>query len=136
MSAMAELAGLLQYIYNTISGNVIPYGIQVAYVTVIPVSQMIIPLGFVIYFYSFNKKSQQSIFHGVKIQRMCSCCCLRRKGTNAYVTIAQSQVATAPRSTRIEPPSETYFNVSYTGGFTNITSKITQEDTGYGSIAT
>ena len=144
ISAMIELLGLIQYVYIAESGYDIPYGFLAVYDAAIPVSQMIIPLGFIIYFYSFNKKHLFTL-HGDKVKRICASCCICVKGRKSYARFAQSQpdstlaegkFATAPPSSRIEPRSETYFNIPYTGEFTSVMSLVSQEDTGYGSVAT
>ena len=138
VSAVVELIGLLQYIYNRLSGNHVPYAIQVIYEGAIPISQMVISLGFITYFYSLKKFKCVNIKRrGQRWRRVCFCCLGNRRATSPYILPTNTNgPATAPESTRQEPPSESYFDVPYTGGFTSITDPLVSKgDTGYGSVA-
>ena len=138
ISAFLELIGLMQFLYNTLSGNSLPYGVQVTYEGVVPISQMIIPLGFITYFYSLKKfKCVNFKCKGQRWRKVCLCCLGNRRATSPYILPTNTNgPATAPESTRQEPPSESYFDVPYTGEFTSITDPlISKGDTGYGSIA-
>ena len=131
-SALIEVLGLVQFIYNTISGKHLPFGVSVVYEGAIPFSQMIIPLGFLVY--SLKKVKCR------KKPKCCLCCAGGRKKRSVRFQNDQVQTTvvqvTAPASTRVEAPSDTYFNVPYTGEFTSVTDPlISNRDTGYGSVA-
>ena len=50
ISALIEIFGVIQFLYNTVSGKQLPFEILVIYAGAIPLSQMLIPLGFTITF--------------------------------------------------------------------------------------
>ena len=131
-SALIEVLGLVQFIYNTLSGKELSFGVSVVYEGAIPFSQMIIPLGFLVY--SLKKVKCR------KKPKSCLCCARGRKKRSVRFQNDQVQTTvvqvTAPASTRVEAPSDTYFNVPYTGEFTSVTDPlISNRDTGYGSVA-
>jgi hypothetical protein len=81
------------------------------------ISFLLFPLGFLLCFYPVTAM-------------LSKCCCnkgFRRENTAhshdkkpAHSTLGP----TVPRSTRVSPPSNTFFNVSYTNGFTHISTEI------------
>ena len=138
VSAVVELIVLLQYIYNTLSGNDVPYAIRVINEGAVPISQMVISLGFITYFYSLKKfKCVNFKCKGQRWRKVCLCCLGNRRATPPPNQLTNTnRPATAPESTRQEPPSETFFVVPYTGEFTSIADPLVSNgDIGYGSVA-
>ena len=111
------------------------------------ISFLVFPLGFLLCFYSVRAM--------LSMQCKCSSCCSqiwslkifqrKRNITHPYYNgerPAPSTLApTAPKSTRVSQPSNTFFNVPYTDGFTHINTETEPSlhaqptDTGYGSIS-
>ena len=106
ISALIQAFGLVQHFYNTVSGEQIPFEVSVIYDGAIPFSQMIIPLGFLFYSYS--------------VRKCCTHCRCKRTNSRHYYLCNSSLTGQAPPSTRVEPPSDTYFETPYTGEFTSI----------------
>ena len=104
-----------------------------------PVSLLFFPIAFLICFYSLRKvcKACTDKWNGYGI------CCF----TKIYRPIHHqkhvrfqhtTQAPTYPESTRISPPSSTFFQVPYTNDFTRISTARTADshaDTGYNSIS-
>ena len=107
-----------------------------------PFGMLLFPIAFVISFYPVQKLCGcKRCAKALK----CSNCC-KKKTSNKHTTPHRKQPAfstcntapTVPESTRESLPSHTFFEVPYTGGFTNIRSDTTPlvtdtADTGYGS---
>ena len=80
------------------------------------ISFLLFPLGFLLCFYSVR----------AMLSKCCRFCCFQgfqRENTahSHRKKPARSTLGpTVPRSTRVSPPSNTFFNVSYTNGFTHI----------------
>lgn len=112
------------------------------------ISFLVFPLGFLLCFYSIRAM--------LPMQCKCGSCCShiiwplkifqRKRITHSYYVRrpALSTLApTAQKSTRVSQPSNTFFNVPYTDGFTHINTELEAElavhgqatDTGYGSIS-
>ena len=90
-------------IYSAVTKWTEFYGMWLFYGAAIPLSHLIIPLGF---FGSFYFKHFRNMF------------CKKRGGTQVRVRVEED--ATAPKSERQVTPSSTYFSVPYTNGFTTI----------------
>ena len=112
-----------------------------------PISLMLFPIAFIFNFYPMNK-----LFPSPLSLRVLKCCKLRQGRQNArnkhHVQFQQQptcctyNVPTIPESSRVSPPSSTYFKVPYTNDFTHITTENTvlvqdgqSRDTGYGSVS-
>lgn len=93
-------------IYSDVTGRNPPVIVLVVHGAIIPLCHLIIPFGFLgsYYFSHFKKK-----------------CCKRRFRRAHYENLAwRDPNKTAPLSERRSAPSSTYFNVSYTNGFTSV----------------
>lgn len=126
VSALIELVGLLTYIHTAIvqrdSTEVVKKLLEVDYV-VLPVTLVITPAGFMVYLYSLQKFSWDSIKRASREWAWCCICCKRIKvllPRKAELAAEGDEDATAPESNRVSAPSDTYFVVPYTDGFTTI----------------
>ena len=141
ISALIETVGLLISVYWIITSKGVPFWFLVLYNGAIPFSQFVVPLGFLAYLYSNKKFQWKNIKKAIaywKLRLMCCNCSCCVEKTNHYQHFPQGvDQATAPASTRVSAPSETFFKVEYTGGFTSISRPVvsSKNDTGYGSIA-
>lgn len=146
ISALIETVGLLISVYGIVTGNGLPLWFLVVYNGAIPFSQFVVPLGFLAYLYSNKKFQRRNIKKAIANWKMSlktrNCLCYMNKTSNTenfrYHQFPQAvDQATAPPSTRISLPSESYFKVEYTGGFTSISRPVISsvKDTDYGSIA-
>ena len=111
------------------------------------ISFLLFPLGFLLCFYSMKAMLPMCC----TCSPCCSCICslksfqsLRNHIAHSYYTerpALSTLLPTAPKSTRVSQPSNTFFNVPYTDGFTHITTQAEPSlygqttDTGYGSIS-
>ena len=130
VSALIELVGLLTYIHTAITSDNVTEAVkkllEIDYV-VLPITLVITPTGFMVYLYSLQTFSLDSIKKAAREWRWCCSCCQMiraKRAMKARVTAAQvDEDATAPESNRVSAPSATYFNsvVPYTDGFTTIT---------------
>lgn len=111
------------------------------------ISFLVFPLGFLLCFYSIRAM--------LPMKCKCGSCCShiwplkifkRNRITRSYyvgrpAAALTTLVPTAQKSTRISQPSNTFFNVPYTDGFTHINTEAEPSvhgqttDTGYGSIS-
>ena len=144
VSALIETVGLFIGIYyGTITKKRFPFWFLAVYNGAIPFSQFIVPLGFMTYLYSNKKFQWRNIkktaigWKDVVISKCCCYCCVvdqpLQTENQQYERVFVGEEATAPPSTRVSAPSESFFNVEYTGEFTSITQDVTH-DTGYGSL--
>ena len=92
-------------IYSAVTKWTEFYGMWSFYGAAIPLSHLIIPLGF---FGSFYFKHFRNMF------------CKKRGWTQVRVRVEEDWNATAPKSERQVTPSSIYFSVPYTNGFTTI----------------
>lgn len=134
-------------LYTGLTGQREHYAMWFAHALVIPLGQLMFPLGCLLCFYSFKNLCQNT--------RAVLCRCSKRGTKRRYhlpdnppVKTVQwryqsnSQAATVHESNWISQPSSTFFHVPYTDGFTNnVTanegaSLINHNDTGYSSITT
>lgn len=140
ISSLIELTGLIMYAYSAISERAVDsYIFWVVYDIAMPFSQLVIPSGFLVYLYSFRLKSIKRVSGEWKaVGRVCCTICLKCCHSKS-ISLSDSQiealhlstdVPTAPTSTRVSPPSQTYFSIEYTGDFTTITDNSV---TNYGS---
>ena len=131
LSSIIDLAGLIMYGYSTVGD--VDSSFWLAYGIAMPISQLIIPSGLLVYLYSFQWKTFKRASGEWKatcrsiITLWCSSKSLSELQRPGEDFIIQNQIlsndeleATAPSSSRVSPPSNTYFNVEYTGCFTNI----------------
>ena len=124
------------------------YIIWVMIAIMFPLAQLLFPLGFLFSFYSTQKFRSKFFKKASKEWRYCCICsndCARRKYITSHHNTVKfqpdlTQAPTVPPSTRVSPPSNTFFQLSYTNNFTKITtdnipliSNIDVE-TGYGSF--
>lgn len=94
------------------------YSLSVTQALATPLSDLIFPLGFLFFFYSVRKSFAFAINCFVKCYRG------KRQLGNGYLDLEKSfEVETSPVSTRKSQPSESYFQISYTGNFTSISSE-------------
>ena len=106
---------------------------------VLPVNQLILPLAFLFYLYSFNLFRWRAIKRAAAEWRCFRSCCGRE---NAPRVGQIQEAATAPsRSHRVTAPSVTFFDVPLTGAFTGVTAEEQQAllsdgdgDKGYGGV--
>ena len=146
MSALIETAGLLISVYGIITKKGLPLWFLAMYHIAIPFSQFVVPLGFLVYLYSNKKFQWKNIQKAAakwrkSLKCKCKCACCKRVGSSSYTKSDPYQhfpravvveQATAPPSTRVSAPSESFFDVEYTGGFTSISHPVVSS--GYGSI--
>ena len=112
------------------------YGLVKA--AVLPVTQIVFPLGFLFYLYSFNLFHWRTIKRAAAEWRCFRSCCGRE---NAPRVGQIQEAATAPCSHHVTAPSVTFFDVPHTGAFTDVTTEEQQAllpdgdgDTGYGGV--
>lgn len=147
VSSLIELTGLIMYVYSAISGTAVDsYVFWLVYDIAMPFSQLVIPSGFLVYLFSFQWKSIKRASEEWKaICKVCcttcskhsTCCNLSLSVSSSYsqreALHLSTDTPTAPISTRVSPPSQTYFSIKYTGGFTNIIDNSMANNTHYGS---
>lgn len=110
-----------------------------------PISLLLFPVAFLLCFYPVSKLFKCAVC--AKVQKCFCFFCDKHKARNKRAVRFQQQpvysthvVPTFPESTRVSPPSSTYFQVPYTNNFTHITTENApllrdeRTDTGYGSI--
>ena len=141
-SFIVEASGLAMYIYSSVTGKDInSYTMWVIYDIAMPLSQLIIPIGLLVYLYSFKKQSLNKALKEWK-----ECCridllsCRSDKSAHNDSLLHNSDpnddaCSTAPGSKNHSIPSCTYFDVEYTGEFTKITDTKNSVKA-YGSIST
>ena len=130
LSSLIELTGLVMYAYSAISGRAVDsYSFWLVYDIAMPISQLVIPSGFLVYLYSFQWKiiKRASGEWKATCRSIMTLCCHNKSSSELLrdFNIDNNQIlsndeATAPSSSRVSPPSNTYFNIEYTGCFTNI----------------
>ena len=111
-----------------------------------PISLLLFPVAFLLCFYPVNKLCRPAVC--AMIQKGLHSLCRKHNTKNERTVRFQQQqqssthiAPTFPESTRVSPPSSTFFQVPYTNNFTRITTEnaqlITSEhmDTGYGSVS-
>lgn len=112
-----------------------------------PISVLPFPFAYLMCFYTTRIKSIKSA--ALEWKWCCFCCpacrCTSCEQLNKFHIMQQRSavtlVPTIPESTRVSPPSNTFFEVSYTNNFTHITTENepltsnTHTDTGYDSIS-
>ena len=149
LSSLIELTGLVMYAYSEISGkDVESYSVWLVYDIAMPFSQLVIPTGFLVYLYSFRWRALKKASKEWRTTcSLCSSLCykcihcrIRSESTSEtiYDDLFQNcsyDVATAPSSSRVSPPSQTYFSIKYTGEFTSVNDKSVMNTNNYGSIA-
>ena len=123
------------------------YAIWIIFGITYPISLLLFPIAFLLSFYPIGKFCKH-----LKNARDWKCCCFqcnytaKQKPKKCDVHFQQqpvysTQAPTYPESSRVSPPSSTYFKVPYTDKFTHITTEnaplVPEEctDTGYGTIS-
>ena len=113
------------------------YIIELVNGAVLPVTQIVFPLAFLFYLYSFNLFRWRAIKRASAEWRCFRGCCERED----VLRVDQIQeTATVPsRSHHVTAPSLTFFDVPHTGAFSNTATEEQQAlspdgDTGYGSV--
>lgn len=115
-------------LYTGLTGYRQNIGLWFMHAFIIPNGQLIFPLGYLVCFYPVGKMVFGSI---TKAGLRCkswhkSCCYLHRDGHNSHQKITpqlEEEAATAPESNRVSLPSDTFFSVPYTNGFTEVTTE-------------
>ena len=115
------------------------YTYQLVSAAVLPVTQIVLPLGFLFYLYSFNLFQWRAIKRAAAEWRCFRSCCGRENAPGADQI---REPATVPsRSHRVTAPSVTFFDVPFTGAFSNTATEEQQAlspdgdgDTRYGSV--
>ena len=145
VSSLIELTGLIMYVYSAMSGTAVDsYVLWLVYDMAMPFSQLVIPSGVLVYLFSFWWKSIKWASEEWRaICKLCCTTCFKYSTCSNSSSVSSScsqrealhqstNVPTAPISTS---PSQTYFNVKYTGGFTNFSdnSMGIRNNTHYGS---
>ena len=111
------------------------------YAAILPVLQLIFPIGFLFYLYSFNLFHWRAIKRAAAEWRCFHSCCGRE---NAPRVDQIQEAATAPCSHHVTAPSATFFDMPLTGAFTDVTTDHEEQqallhnggaDTEYGSVA-
>ena len=95
------------------------YAWWMVYAAIFPVSHLIFPISFLFYLYSFNLFHWRAIKRAAGEWRCFHSCCGREnvpQGDQLHVR----EAATAPSSHRVTAPSVTFFDVPFTGAFTEI----------------
>lgn len=105
-------------IYSTKHTQYKHFSMCVVHATSQSISFLLFPSGFLLCFYSMT----------AMLSNLC-CCKKGFQRENAVHSHDKNPALstlgpTVPRSTRISPPSNTFFNVSYTNGFTHISTEI------------
>lgn len=110
-----------------------------------PSSLLLFPVAFLVSFYPISKLSRYSVYNRAK-KCLCFLCKKKKKYSVRFGKVpgySTHAVSTAPMSTRVSAPSNTFFKVQYTNAFTHITTESAllchhEEplDTGYGSSKT
>ena len=111
-----------------------------------PISLLLFPVAFLLCFYPVSKLFRCAVC--AKVQKCFCFFCDKHKAGSKRVVRFQQQPAysthiapTFPESTRVSPPSSTFFQVPYTNNFTHITTENApllhdeRTDTGYGSVS-
>ena len=110
-----------------------------------PISLLLFPVAFLLCFYPVSKLFKCAVC--TEVQKCFCFFCDKHKARNKRAVRFQQPaysthvVPTFPESTRVSPPSSTYFQVPYTNNFTHITTENApllhdeRTDTGYGSIS-
>ena len=83
----------------------------------LPVTQLVFPIGFLLYLYSFNLFRWRAIKRAAAEWRCFRSCC--GKQNNSRV-LEVGEAATAPSSHYVAVPSVSFFIVPYTGAFTDV----------------
>ena len=151
LSSLIELTGLVMYTYSAISGRAVDsYSLWLVYDIAMPISQLVIPSGFLVYLCSFRWKTlgrasgewKTTCRSTMSCTTNSKCICCKSSSDSSSESLREDLIqnlsndeATAPTSSRVSPPSNTYFSVEYTGCFTNINDKsVDMEVKNYGSI--
>ena len=130
-SFVIEATGLAMYIYSAVTDKSInSYTVWVIYDIAMPFSQLIIPIGLLIYLHSFKK---QSLKRALTEWRLCceascssSTCFSKHAGMEDLHRINRHEDCELGESEKTDSkhesqPSYTYFNIEHTGEFTKIT---------------
>ena len=115
------------------------YIYQLVNAVLLPVTQIVLPLGFLFYLYSFKLFHWRAIKRAAAEWRCFRSCCGRENAPGADQI---REPATVPsRSHRVTAPSVTFFDVPFTGAFSNTATEEQQAllpdgdgDTRYGSV--
>ena len=148
LSSLIEITGLVMYIYAAITGKKVDnYTFWLVDDIAMPISQLIIPSGFLFYLYSFKTFNREELKKSVNqwkaVCASCCCCACKKKANSSSESIQNrgflsEEEGTAPSSDRESPLSHTYFNRSsiYTGAFTTISNQVlvTSANHDYGSV--
>ena len=105
------------------------------------ISFLVFPLGFLLCFYSL-RAVRLKCYSFCRRMHTCALCFGRFKRERIQFQqqnpALSTLVPTIPKSTRVSPPSSTYFRIPYTNNFTHITTEnepVRGADTGYGSVS-
>ena len=102
-------------LYTELGGK--SYAWWMVYAAMFPIIQLIFPLAFLFYLYSFNLFCWRAIKRAAAEWRCFRSCC--GKQNNSRV-LGVGEAATAPSSHYVAVPSVTFFIVPYTGAFTDV----------------
>ena len=119
-TAVTVLVNILlptELVYN--NGRYYNYNYQLVNGAVLPVTQIVFPLAFLFYLYSFNLFRWRAIKRAAAEWRCFRSCC-RRENAPQGDQLHVREAATAPSSHRVTAPSGTFFDVPLTGAFTEI----------------
>ena len=122
-------AGLLARYITDVTGHESNYGLWILNSAGIPVSLLVIPLGFLVYLNTIN--SEILCGRCKRLQRQINCintCCV--KG-NQNVEDGTEWLNTHPSSHPVYVPSYTHWSVPYTGQFTSVGEPVVMEDMGH-----
>lgn len=141
---IAQVFGLSARITTAIANHFHNYTLWLIFGITYPTSLMLFPIAFILNFYPTSKLFY---FH------FCVPKCCKRSKSNQNTrnkhhvqfqqqpTLCTYNVPTIPESSRVSPPSSTFFKVPYTNNFTHISTENTvlvqdgqSRDTGYGSV--
>ena len=108
-------------LYTAISGSQQHIVLWFMHAFIIPNGQLIFPVGYLICFYSVKKMLCESIRKARhKCKEWYDICVCRGQNGQALVE-GDIENSTAPESNRVSQPSNTFFEIPYTNGFTTIT---------------
>ncbi len=107
-------------LYTAISGSQQHIALWYMHAFIIPNGQLIFPIGYLICFNSVKKMLYESVrTFKLKCNEWYNACVCRAHNGQAIVE-GDIEQPTAPNSTRISPPSNTFFDNPYTDCFTKI----------------
>ena len=101
-------------IYTALTGKYTNFTMWTVLALSLPLCQLIFPCGYFACFFTLSFKSLQ------RATRWCCIICIADQSIPIRADLSNVYGTTLPESTRISQPSNTFFNLSYTNGFTHM----------------